>query len=337
MDETRHAQTRGIQHAEATPERILEAVAYLDQCRSDQRCLAIITGRAAGDIRRALKLFLARADAADRIARMLPPGNDRHAFLEALLLQLGFEPFESSADDLQRLLTVVLRETANQKALTLIVVEEAQQFGPRVLEQLRELILDSRGLQVPPLFILCGNSTLHRILESKGMQGLAGLARQRFDMDGSLGGASGMWSQVHAASLPPEPCLLLSSGSRPPSRHLLDQDRLLIGRGEHSDITILDRFVSRQHALLLRKPSGDWIIDLNSTNGTSVNSVLVHERRLEHGDVISLGNHRLLYHHPAARPAGPLPRAAAGQTAETSIMRSLRAAMETEPQQVRQA
>lgn len=327
MDEQKHAHTDGNEDAEATPERILEAVAYLDQCRSEQRSLAILSGRSTAAIRQVLKQFLACAAPADRVARMLPPADDRHAFLEALLLQLGFEPFESSADDLQRLLNVVLREATSQKALTFILIEEAQLFGPRVLEQLRELILDSRGLQPPPLFILSGNSTLHRILDSRGMQGLAGLARQRFDIDGAM----------PTASTTPEPCLVLSSGNVPLGRYLLDHERLLIGRGEHSDITILDRFVSRQHALFLRKDSGDWIIDLNSTNGTSVNSVLIHERRLDHGDVISLGNHRLLYHHPAARPAGPLPRAAAGQTGDTSIMRSLRAAMETGPQQARRA
>ncbi|MBW7931069.1 MAG: FHA domain-containing protein [Gammaproteobacteria bacterium] len=337
MDEQKHAHADGNTDAEATPERILEAVAYLDQCRSEQRCLAILSGRSATAIRHVLKQFLSRATPADRVVRMLPPADDRHAFLEALLLQLGFEPFESSADDLQRLLSVVLRETANQQATTFILVEEAQLFGPRVLEQLRELILDARSLHPPPLFILSGNSTLHRILDSRGMQGLAGLVRQRFDIDGAMPAGAAIPVQDGPASAMPESCLVLASGNVPLGRYLLDHERLLIGRGEHSDITILDRFVSRQHALFLRKDSGDWIIDLNSTNGTSVNSMLVHERRLEHGDVISLGNHRLLYHHPAARPAGPLPRAAAGQAGDTAIMRSLRAAMETGAQQVRRA
>jgi pSer/pThr/pTyr-binding forkhead associated (FHA) protein len=93
----------------------------------------------------------------------------------------------------------------------------------------------------------------------------------------------------------------------------------------------VSRFVSRQHALLLRNPDGDWIVDLKSTNGTSVNSQLVRQRRLVHGDVISIGNHRLRYQNSAARPGVPEPTARADQLSETMVMRSLQAVVAQAP------
>jgi len=316
--------------AEAGSRRILEAVAYLDQCRAGARRLAILTSGSAGEIRRVLQQFLAGTAASDRIARVLAPTDSRHAFLDALLLQLGFEPFESSAEDLQRLLGVVLRQAASQKQVTIVLIEDAQQFGPRVLELLQELVRDCRDLHPPPLFILTGNAALHRILDSAGMASLAELTRTRFDLPAGratasavAGGESGRLAGLHPDT---RPCLVLDPGSAGMQRFAIEGERLLIGRGEHADITIIDRFVSRQHALFLRNASGDWILDLKSTNGTSVNSVLVRQRRLAHGDIINIGNHRLLYHNPAARTAGPLPAPGSEQLGDTAVMRSLQAA-----------
>jgi len=312
--------------AEAGSRRILEAVAYLDQCRAGARRLAILTSESGGDIRRALQQFLAGTAASDRIARVLAPTDSRHAFLDALLLQLGFEPFESSAEDLQRLLSVVLRQAASQKTITIVLIEDAQQFGPRVLELLQELVRDCRDLHPSPLFILTGNAALHRILDSAGMASLAELTRTRFDLPAGRAAAGGDPGRLAGLHPDTRPCLVLDPASAGMQRFALEGERLLIGRGEHADITIIDRFVSRQHALFLRNASGDWILDLKSTNGTSVNSVLVRQRRLVHGDIINIGNHRLLYHNPAARTAGPLPAPGSEQLGDTAIMRSLQAA-----------
>ena len=42
-------------------------------------------------------------------------------------------------------------------------------------------------------------------------------------------------------------------------------------------------------------------MDLNSTNGTYVNSRRVHNHVLNHDDVVSIGNHGIKFHDPAAR------------------------------------
>ena len=101
---------------------------------------------------------------------------------------------------------------------------------------------------------------------------------------------------------------------------VVEQPRLLIGRTEHNDIAIASQFVSRHHALLVRHGSTTFLMDLNSTNGTFVNSRRVSNHVLLDNDIISLGHHRIKFCDPHAT------RRAAVQTmdfAETAIMKTL--------------
>ena len=71
----------------------------------------------------------------------------------------------------------------------------------------------------------------------------------------------------------------------------LTESKILIGRSELCDITINSRFVSKHHALLVRTDNAMHLLDLNSTNGTFLNSRREQSAVLRHQDVISLGNH----------------------------------------------
>ena len=76
---------------------------------------------------------------------------------------------------------------------------------------------------------------------------------------------------------------------------LQDKFSLTIGRGEKNDVVIQDPAVSKHHAKI--DPVGDRfvLIDLQSKNGTFVNENLAVSHWLKHGDVISIGNHQLVY------------------------------------------
>jgi|GEM_PF-1678250 len=64
---------------------------------------------------------------------------------------------------------------------------------------------------------------------------------------------------------------------------------LLVGRGSGCDIGLPNPTVSRRHARLIFR-DGAWIIqDLGSTNGLTVNGVLVGRCRLYPGDRVGLG------------------------------------------------
>jgi hypothetical protein len=99
-----------------------------------------------------------------------------------------------------------------------------------------------------------------------------------------------------------------------------DAPRLLIGRSEHNDISIASKFVSRHHALLVRHGSSTFLMDLNSSNGTFVNSKRVSNHVLIHDDVITLGNHRIKFNDPHATRRGSLDGM---EFADTAIMKTL--------------
>ncbi|MDJ0812434.1 MAG: FHA domain-containing protein [Woeseiaceae bacterium] len=67
----------------------------------------------------------------------------------------------------------------------------------------------------------------------------------------------------------------------------------IIGRDQVADIVISDRYVSKLHAMLQQYANGLVLLDLNSTNGTLVNSVETKKAVLRNNDIISLGGHRL--------------------------------------------
>ncbi len=67
----------------------------------------------------------------------------------------------------------------------------------------------------------------------------------------------------------------------------------VIGRTELADIVIEDSYVSKMHAMLQVYSNAVVLLDLNSTNGTTVNSTVVQKTILRNNDIIALGRYRL--------------------------------------------
>ncbi len=95
----------------------------------------------------------------------------------------------------------------------------------------------------------------------------------------------------------------------------LKQDEYILGRKAGSRIRLVERNVSRQHAKLRKKedPSGNTpdsftIEDLNSNNGTHVNGTALKEvRPLAHGDLIQIGDYRIVLQDDMAGEVAPPP------------------------------
>ena len=65
---------------------------------------------------------------------------------------------------------------------------------------------------------------------------------------------------------------------------------VIVGRGDHADITIEDPSVSTTHAELVRKGGVVRVKDLNATNGTFINSSRIKgEADAREGDLITFG------------------------------------------------
>ncbi len=97
------------------------------------------------------------------------------------------------------------------------------------------------------------------------------------------------------------PCLLVISGPRIGEIVTIGERGLVIGRGSSSDLRLIDEGVSRRHAQIEVSEGQARVLDLQSTNGTWVNSVRVTVHNLTDGDKIQIGQQTVLkfaYHDP---------------------------------------
>jgi pSer/pThr/pTyr-binding forkhead associated (FHA) protein len=90
----------------------------------------------------------------------------------------------------------------------------------------------------------------------------------------------------------PEPPATLVVDGR---SHELDKPSALIGRSKDCDIRVSDPNVSRRHAEIRQEGSSFWIVDLDSTNGVSVNGRAVKRAKLDDEDRITLGSTELVF------------------------------------------
>jgi pSer/pThr/pTyr-binding forkhead associated (FHA) protein len=77
------------------------------------------------------------------------------------------------------------------------------------------------------------------------------------------------------------------------SEYVFNGNKVLLGRSDFVDVIVEDDFVSKVHAVFLLYTDALVLLDLNSSNGTTVNSVITKKTILKSDDIISLGNHRL--------------------------------------------
>ena len=82
--------------------------------------------------------------------------------------------------------------------------------------------------------------------------------------------------------------LVLLSDGGPEQEYELGKSRITLGRSTTNDITISDSRVSRNHARLECSLAGCVMVDLGSSNGSSVNDQRVQRILLHPGDLISI-------------------------------------------------
>ncbi len=86
-----------------------------------------------------------------------------------------------------------------------------------------------------------------------------------------------------------KPRLQVTAGPLADSTYFLTEAEVRVGRDPSNSLAISDLSLSRRHCLFCQEEDGYKIRDLDSRNGTFVNGGVVSERRLNHGDQISVG------------------------------------------------
>jgi len=89
--------------------------------------------------------------------------------------------------------------------------------------------------------------------------------------------------------------LIVTDGSGKTQDIPLDKERVTIGRHPDNDISLNDKAVSGHHAVVITILQDSFLEDLDSTNGTQVNSKQIAKHPLSNGDVISIGRNTLKY------------------------------------------
>ena len=81
--------------------------------------------------------------------------------------------------------------------------------------------------------------------------------------------------------------LIVTDGSGMTQEYALDKERVTIGRHPDNDISLNDKAVSGHHAIIITILQDSFLEDLDSTNGTQVNTKQIAKHPLVNGDVIS--------------------------------------------------
>ena len=89
------------------------------------------------------------------------------------------------------------------------------------------------------------------------------------------------------------PRIIITRDGQTVAEYELTERQYVIGRTELADILIEDSYVSKLHAMLQVYSNAVVLLDLNSTNGTTVNSTVVQKTILRNNDVILLGHYRI--------------------------------------------
>ncbi len=98
--------------------------------------------------------------------------------------------------------------------------------------------------------------------------------------------------------------IILKRGPEAGRTFPLHRDSLVLGRDPRCDVVIDHPQVSRTHARITRRDQGWQIEDLDSTNGTFLNGMLLTQpQRLTAGDAVGLSDAVTLIYRETVRPA----------------------------------
>ena len=290
---SRTAHLDRVHPRQATGPWNLGALEYLQQSLDQKRPLAFITGQRGSGKAMLLRRFL-QYRTGGPVAFSKTPTESPAAFLELILLQFGLEAHDSSLNELRSLAMVFFRHQASKGSRPIIVVENAQAYGPLVFELIEifsRLEIDGESAL---LFILTGTRDL-----SNRVDMLHTADRCDLDALNAMPTIAKKTADQHYGHLE------VRLGDNLLDEYVIDRRQISIGRKRHNDICLTGRFVSRHHAVLIGQPSGVYIVDLKSTNGLCVNEEPVRSRALVNGDVISISNYRIVFVDDAAASVEP--------------------------------
>ncbi|MGD1020996.1 MAG: FHA domain-containing protein [Verrucomicrobiia bacterium] len=90
------------------------------------------------------------------------------------------------------------------------------------------------------------------------------------------------------------------------------EERVSVGRALDNTIRLEDTTVSHHHAMFVLDGVSYKLRDLNSTNGTRVNTMRINETKLTNGDQVRMGSVEMRFESDLKKTSQPLPPSQAG-------------------------
>lgn len=357
------------------------AKAYMESTIWFTDGFVVITGEIGAGKTTLIETFLRELQTDVVVAQVNQTQLNPTEFLQTVLVQFGFSPFNMKKPEVLATLNQYLTEQQNSGRKVLLIVDEAQNLSHRVLEEIRMLSGVETHKDKALRIILAGQPELNEKLNSQELVQLAQRVRLRFHLSAltsaetaayiehrlEVAGSQGrriFAEEVHPAiykytgGVPrlintlcdtcmmsafsrdrdtvsmtdldtaiqelqwvefasatnrmlaphhfdpshashevghPVGRILLASEGKTVVEKELRPGRLVIGRTSDNDLQIDSKFISRHHCQIVTLTDSCLIEDLNSTNGIYVQSKRVRRHNLNDGDVVTVGQHEIMY------------------------------------------
>src|SRR6267154_77511 len=357
------------------------AKAYMESTIWFTDGFVVITGEIGAGKTTLIETFLRELQTDVMVAQINQTQLSPTAFLQTVLVQFGFSPFNMKKPEVLATLNQFLVEQHVNGRKVLLIVDEAQNLSHRVLEEERMLSGIETTKEKALRIILAGQPELNEKLDAPELVQLTQRVRLRFHLTAltkaetmayidhrlEVAGSQGrrifadetyatiykytggvprlintlcdtcmmaafgrdkdtvtaedleaaiqelQWVEFAAgtnrmrirAMEPAAPAnagtghtvarILLASEGKTVMERELKPGRLVIGRTPDNDLQIDSEFISRHHCQIVTQADSCLIEDLNSTNGSYVQSKRVRRYNLNDGDVVQVGQHEIMY------------------------------------------
>lgn len=336
-----------------------EAITSLRQTCSHDHGLGLFSAPKLSGKMTAIRSFVEQLPEDYLVAVVDGANLDVQDFLLAILRGFGFELETSSSNELINLIKVIaVQQTSTNKA-PLLVISNLNMMKPEALHTVCQLATYTVGSQSALRLVLVSDEPFESMISARELGiirsrktsehefGPMTRAETAYYIDAKLrhagvrrpeaifsahmadevydesGGRPGLVDQCVLRRIPASrerARIILTRNGETLAIVALAKPKILIGRAETNDVVINSKFVSRHHIMVTHEIGATVLTDLNSTNGTCVNSMPVNACGLRHQDVISFGDFRIKLMDP-----GSVPRASIADLSmeDTATMRTL--------------
>jgi len=281
----------------------------------EPRPLVILTGRSNTDLHQLISSFLDGIDSNVTVLRIGKACTDPLEGMREVVQSTGFEPQNMDLVELEIMFMKFLSLQRFQDQRTIFLIDETPGNNDWVRDKVRNLVELEKAGNFGLMVILSRQSDLDEEIDIPVLEVDTSLAK-----NGRTKNMRKLFPSVPAAAAPKKTNgsrqheltvnsdnddtvplnIILTHHGKGVHELTLEQPRLMIGRAEDNDLCINNTNVSRHHAILVRHGAAALLMDMNSKNGTFVNSQRIKDQVVVHNDIITIGSHEIKFVAPSA-------------------------------------